>query len=397
MQFSFTPEQEQFRLEVREYLLKEIPLRWKELGYQIWEETDESWAITQEWNRKLGQKGWLALTWPKEYGGLGRSHVEQFILDEEMAAIGTPTGIETAITIGWVCPTIMMFGTEEQRRKYLPSAAKGEITFCLGYSEPNAGSDLASVRTTAVEDGDEFVINGQKVWTTIAHRANYCWLAARTDSDAPKHKGISMFVVDMKTPGISIRPLLNMLGFHSFNEVFFDNVRIPKKNLVGEKNKGWYQLVVALDFERSGVGTPAKVKQMVGKLVQYCNETKRNGRVLAEEPGIRKKLAQLAVDAEVLRILCYRITCLQTKGKIPTSYASVSKVFGAELLGRMCDVGMHILGPFCQINRGSKWAVLQGEVLRLFLAAPSRVMGGGTNEIQKSIIATRRLGLPRVG
>jgi alkylation response protein AidB-like acyl-CoA dehydrogenase len=395
MRFSFTPEQEAFRQEVRETLRQEVPLRWKDLGYQIWEETDESWAITREWNRKLGRKGWLALTWPPEYGGLGRSHVDQFILDEEMAAEGTPTGIETAITIGWVCPTIMIYGTEEQKQQYLPPAARGDITFCLGYSEPNAGSDLAAVRTTAVEEGDTFVVNGQKVWTTIAHRADYCWLAARTDPNVPKHKGISMLIVDMKTPGITVQPLINMTGFHSFNEVFFDNVRVPAKNLVGQKNRGWYQLAIALDFERSGVGTPAKVKKMVEKLVRYCKETRRDGRLLAEEPDVRRKLAQLSVEAEVLRILCYRITWLQTKGKVPSYEASVSKVFGAELLKRLTDGAMHILGPFSQIDRGSKWAALQGEVLRLFLTSPSMGIGGGTNEIQKSIIAMRGLGLPR--
>jgi alkylation response protein AidB-like acyl-CoA dehydrogenase len=395
MRFQFTREEEQFRSEVKAFLQKEVPVRWKELGYQIWEETDESWAITRAWNRKLGEKRWLALTWPREYGGLGRSHVEQFILDEEMAFAGTPTGIETAITIGWVCPTIMIHGSEEQKQNYIPAAARGDITFCLGYSEPNAGSDLAALRTMAKADGDDFLVNGQKVWTTIAHRADYCWLAARTDPEVPKHKGISMFIVDMKTPGITVRPLINMTGFHSFNEVYFDNVRVPGKNLVGQKDRGWYQLAMALDFERSGVGTPARVKRLVEKLVQYCKETKRDGRLLAEDQGIRRPLAQLAVEAEVLRILCYRITSCQTKGKVPNTEASVSKVFGADLLRRTTDAAMHILGPFSQIDRGSKWAPLQGEVLRLFLTSPSMGIGGGTNEIQKSIIATRGLGLPR--
>ncbi len=395
MDFSFTREQEEFRQEVREYLQKEVPQKWRELGYQIWEETDESWAITQEWNRKLGAKGWLALTWPKEYGGLERSHFDQLILDEEMSAAGTPTGIETAITIGWVCPTIMLFGTEEQKMKYLPRAARGEITFCLGYSEPNAGSDLASLRTTAIEDGDDFVVNGQKVWTTIAHRANYCWLAARTDPNAPKHKGVSMFIVDMKSPGIDVRPLINILGFHSFNEVFFDNVRIPKENLVGEKDKGWYQLAVALDFERSGVGLPARARVLVDTLIQFCKETKRDGKPLSEDPIIRKKLAQLAVDAEVLRLLCYRITWLQINNKIPNYEASITKVFSSELLERMADVGMRILGPYSQLDRGSKWSVFDGDILRLFLTAPSLGVGGGTSEIMRSIIAMRGLGLPR--
>jgi alkylation response protein AidB-like acyl-CoA dehydrogenase len=395
MDFSFTREQEEFRQEVREYLQKEVPLKWRELGYQIWEETDESWAITKEWNRKLGEKGWLALTWPKEYGGLGRSHFDQLILDEEMSAAGTPTGIETAITIGWVCPTIMLFGTEEQKKKYLPRAARGEITFCLGYSEPNAGSDLASLRTSAIEDGDDFVVNGQKVWTTIAHRADYCWLAARTDPNAPKHKGVSMFIVDMKSPGIDVRPLINILGFHSFNEVFFDSVRVPKENLVGEKDSGWYQLAVALDFERSGVGLPARARVVIASLVQYCKETKRNGKPLSEDPIIRKKLAQLAVDAEVLRLLCYRITWLQANNRIPNYEASITKVFSSELLERMAHVGMQILGPYSHLDRGSKWAAFDGGILRSFLMAPSIGVGGGTSEIMRSIIAMRGLGLPR--
>jgi len=396
VRFQFTPEQEAFRNEVREFLQEEVPVRWKELGYQIWEETDESWAITRAWNRKLGEKRWLALTWPQEYGGLGRSHIEQFILDEEMAAFGTPTGIETAITIGWVCPTIMIYGTEEQKQKYLPAAALGDLTFCLGYSEPNAGSDLAALRTTAMADGEDFLINGQKIWTTIAHRADYCWLAARTDPEAPKHKGISMFIVDMKAPGITVRPIINMTGFHSFNEVFFDNVRIPAKNLVGQKNRGWYQLAIALDFERSGVGTPAMIKRLVKKLVAYCRETRRDGGLLADDQDIRRQLAQLAVSAEVLRVLCFRITACQVKGKVPNTEASVSKILGAQLLNQATDVAMHVLGPFSQLDRGSKWAPLQGEVLRLFLMSPSMGIGGGTNEIQKSIIATRGLGLPRI-
>lgn len=395
MDFRFSEEEEMFRQEVRRFLQEEVPPRWHELGYGIWEETDESWKITRRWNRILGQKGWLALTWPKQYGGSERSHMDQLILDEEMAAMGTPTGIETMITIGWVCPTIMFFGTEEQKRFYLPRAAKGDIYFCLGYSEPNAGSDLAAVETTASQEGDSFVINGQKVWTTIAHRADYCWLAARTDPDVPKHKGISMMIVDMQTPGITVRPLTNILGFHSFNEVFFDNVKIPKQNLVGEKNQGWYQLVIALDLERSGVGIPAVVMRTLANLVQYCKENKRHGRLLCEDPIIRSKLAQLRVDAEILRLFCYRITWMQANGKVANYEASAAKVFGSELLDRLAAVGMQILGPYSQLDRGSKLAPFNGLIPRQYLNAPSLGIGGGTSEIQRSIIAMRGLGLPR--
>ena len=395
MDFTFTPEQEAFRREVREFLHREVPSRWTELAYMIWEEDDESWAITRVWNRKLGEKGWLALTWPKEYGGQGRSPIDQLILDEESARAGTPSGIETMMTIGWVCPTIMIFGTEEQKRTYLPAAARGEIAFCIGYSEPGAGSDLASISTTAVVQGDAFVINGQKVWTTIAHRADYCWLAARTDPQARKHQGISMLIVDMKTPGITVRPLINILGFHSFNEIFFDDVRIPQANLVGQKNQGWYQLVVALDFERSLVSTPASLQQTIEMLVRYCRETRRNGQKLANDPTIRRKLAYLAVQVEALRLLCYRVTWMQALGKLPSYEASVTKVFASDLLGIAAETGMEILGPFSQIDRGSPWAPLQGRILRSYLTSFSIGIGGGTSEIQRNIIAMRGLGLPR--
>jgi len=395
MDFKFTPEQESFRSEVREFLEKEVPPRWKELAYMIWEEDDESWAITRAWNRKLGEKGWLALTWPEKYGGQGRSAIDQLILDEEIARIGTPTGVETMMTVSWVGNTIMIFGTDKQKDDYLSRAAKGDIVFCCGYSEPGSGSDLASVQTSAVEDGDAYVINGQKVWTTVAHRADYCWLAARTDPDVPKHKGMSMFVVDMKTPGITVRPLINILGFHSFNEVFFDNVRIPKESLVGQKNNGWYQLAVALDFERSGVGIPIQVERTIESLVKFCKETKRNGRLLSEDPVIRLKLAELAVRAQTLKLLCYRIPWMQLNEKMPNYEASITKVFGSELLVHLSDVGMQILGPYSQIDRGSKQAVLQGRIPRSYLMAFSINIGGGTSEIMRNIIAMRGLGLPR--
>ncbi len=394
MDFGFTPEQDAFRMEVREFLEKEVPTRWKELGYGVWEEDDESWELTRKWFRKMGQKGWLALTWPKEYGGKGLSHIYQLILDEEMARVGTPSGIETMITIGWVCPTIMAFGSPEQKEMILPKAAKGEVIFCLGYSEPGAGSDLAGVTTTAIEEGDEFVINGQKVWTTIGHRADYCWMVARTDPDAPKHKGLSMFIVDMKTPGIKVSPLINILGFHSFNEVFFDNVRIPKKNLVGQKNLGWYQLAMALDHERSGVGTPAALNRMVKELVKYCKTTKRDGKVLADDPAVRKKLAQLAVEAEILRMICFRVTSIQEKGNVPNYEASMAKVLTTDLMERMSNTALNILGPYGQLDRGSIRAPFNGLFLRQFLHSPSSV-GGGTSEIQRNIIAMRGLGLPR--
>jgi len=395
MDLNFSKEEEAFRLEVREFVEKEMPDRWKEMGYTYWEEDDESWDITKAWNQKLGEKGWLALTWPVEYGGQDRSLFEKLVFDEEMYRNGrTPTWIEKSMTVDWVCPTIMMFGTNEQKKKYILPAAKGQINFCLGYSEPDSGSDLVSLKTTASKDGDDYIVNGQKIWTTQGHRADYCWLAARTDPEARPHKGISTFVVDMKTPGITVRPIINMVESHSFNEVFFDNVRVPRENLVGKENYGWYQLMVALTFERGVGGFPAHAKQLIQELVQYCNKTEQAGVLLAKNPKIREKLARLSVETEIVKLINYRSTWMQSIGKDDTSGASMAKVLNSYLFVNIANTGMEILGPYCQLDRGSQWAPFQGEFMRWYLNSPSMEIGGGTTEVQLNIIAQRGLGLP---
>ncbi|MCK4330919.1 MAG: acyl-CoA dehydrogenase family protein [Dehalococcoidia bacterium] len=395
MDFKFTDEEEAFREEVRQWLKKEIPQRWIELDPGVWEETEDSWALSRQFQRKLGQKGWIAPAYPKEYGGLEMSHTKRLILAEELAYSRAPVSVEVEITVNWVTPTIMLYGTEKQKKDYVARVAKGDLIFCLGYSEPDAGSDLAALQTRVVEDADEYVINGQKTWCSYGHYADYCWLAARTDPDAPKHKGISMFVVDMKTPGITVRPLINILNRHSFNEVFFDDVRIPKDNLVGEKNSGWYQLAMALDFERSSIGTAAINQRIIEELVQYAKETKCNGETLADDPLVRNELAGVAVENEVLRMMCYRIAWMYSKGLHPSYESSMSMLFGSELIRRLGNVGMRILGPYGQLDVGSKWAVLNARIMRMYLSAISMGVGGGSNEIQRNIIAMRGLGLPR--
>ena len=395
MDFKFTNEEEAFREEVCQWLKKEIPQRWIELDPGIWEETEESWALSRQFQRKLGQKGWMAPAYPKEYGGLEMSHMKRLILAEELAYSRAPVSIEVEITVNWVAPTIMLYGTEKQKKEYVTRVARGDLIFCLGYSEPDAGSDLAALQTRAAEDGDEYVINGQKTWCSYGHYADYCWLAARTDPDASKHKGISMFVVDMKTPGITVGPLINILDRHSFNEVFFDDVRISKDNLVGEKNQGWYQLAMALDFERSSIGTAAINQRIIEELVQYAKETKCNGGTLADDPLIRNELAGVAVENEVLRMMCYRIAWMFSKGLHPSYESSMSMLFGSELIRRLGNVGMRILGPYGQLDVGSKWAVLNARIMRMYLSSISLGVGGGSNEIQRNIIAMRGLGLPR--
>jgi alkylation response protein AidB-like acyl-CoA dehydrogenase len=395
MDFRFTEGEEAFRREVRQWLQREIPQRWIELDPGIWEETEESWALAREFQRRLGRKGWLAPAYPKEYGGLELSHMKRLILSEELAYNRTPISIEEEITVNWVGPSIMPFGTEKQKKEYLTKIAKGDIIFCLGYSEPNAGSDLASLQTRAVEAGDEYVINGQKTWCSYGHLADYCWLAARTDPAASRHEGISIFIVDMKTPGITVRPLINILNRHSFNEVFFDDVHISKENLVGQKNKGWYQLVIALDFERSSIGYAAGNQRIIEELIKYAKETTRNGGPLANDPLIRNELAQLVVENEVARMMAYRIAWMFSKGLHPSYESSMSMVFVSEVMRRTANAGMRILGHYGELDRDSKWAVMNARIMRMCLSSLSIGVGGGSNEIQRNIIAIRGMGLPR--
>jgi alkylation response protein AidB-like acyl-CoA dehydrogenase len=395
MDFRFSEEEEEFREEVRRWLKEAIPPRWNEIDAGLWEETEESWALLRKFQRKLGQKGWLAPAYPKEYGGSEISHVKRLILAEELYHHRAPVGIEMEISVNWVGGAISLFGTEKQKKKYLTEVAKGESCFCLGYSEPNSGSDLASIQTRAVEDGDSWVINGQKTWCSFAHYANYCWLGARTDPNVPKHKGISMFIIDMKTPGITVRPLINILNRHSFNEVFLDDVRVPKDALIGEKNNGWYQLAMALDFERSLIGTAAANQRLIEELIQYVKEAKRSGNSLGDDHLIKDELAELVVENEVLRMMCYRIAWMYSKELHPSYESSMSLLFSSELLRLIANVGMRVLGHYGELAQDSKWAVFSARAMRTYLSCISIGVGGGTNEIQRNIVAMRGLGLPR--
>ncbi|MDM7999984.1 MAG: acyl-CoA dehydrogenase family protein [Dehalococcoidia bacterium] len=395
MDFKFSPEEEAFRQEVRAWVKAEVPPRWYELDPGLWEETDESWALLRDFQRKLGQKGWLAPAYPKEYGGSEMSHIRRLILSEELYYHRAPVGIEMEISVNWVGGAVLLFGNDQQKKKYLSEVARGESCFCLGYSEPNSGSDLASIQTRAVEDGDSWVINGQKTWCSFAHYANYCWLGARTDPSAPKHRGISMFIIDMKTPGITVKPLINILGCHSFNEVFLDDVRVPKDALVGERNQGWYQLAMALDYERSLIGTAAANQRLIEELIEYAREGRASATADHEGQLIRDELAELVVENEVLRMMCYRIAWMYSKGLHPSYESSMSLLFSSDLLRRIAKVGMRVLGHYGEVGPGSHLAVAKARMMRTYLSCLSIGVGGGTNEIQKNIVAMRGLGLPR--
>ena len=388
MDFRFTPDEERFREEVRAFLAQELPPDWDGGAYGEGEEGARD--LGRRITKQLAERKWLAMAWPKEYGGLGASHMQQLIYNEEMSYRGAPGGF--SMGVAWVGPALMIYGTEEQKQRFLPGITSGEDVWCTLYSEPEAGSDLAALQTRAVLDGDEWVINGQKIWTSGADRSNWGWLAARTDPEAPKHKGISTFVVPMDAPGINIRPLINMAGQAGFNEVFFDNVRIPKDYLVGEVNRGWYQVAVALDFERSGIQAYANGRRTLERLVEYAREHPASVR---ENPSLRLRLADRAVELAAGTYIAYRIPWMQSQGIIPNYEASISKLYGSELTQRLAQTGLQLLGLHGVLEPGSPWAPLKGRLERAYLQSVSSTIAAGTSEVQRSIIATRGLGLPR--
>jgi alkylation response protein AidB-like acyl-CoA dehydrogenase len=314
--------------------------------------------------------------------------MEQFIFNQEMARAGAPRS-PNVIGLGWVGPTLILYGTDEQKKRFLPKIISNEEFWCQGFSEPEAGSDLAALQTRAVLDGDDYVINGQKIWTSGAHGAHWMILLARTDPDAPKHKGISYFLLDMKQPGVSVRPLVNMTESHDFNEVFFDNVRVPKENLIGEENRGWYIGTATLDFERSGIATGVSHGLMVQGLVDYAREHNGHDRTL------RYELAERTIEAQVEQMLNYQVIGVQMRGLVPSNEASIAKLYSTELDQRIADTGMKMLGLYSQITRDSGHAPLEGRMPAMYMYATTSTIGGGTSEVQRNIIAQRGLGMPR--
>ena len=394
MDIKFTQREEDFRQEIRDFLQETLPEDWDPLG-QTGKSAEEQHSFTRRMTGVLADKGWLTLAWPEEYGGQGRSIMEQVIYSEEMSYKNVPgTELGTG-AISWVGPVLMIAGTEEQKSEHLPPIARGERLWCTLYSEPGSGSDLASLQTLATRDGDDYVINGQKIWTSSAHVADWGWLAARTNPDAPKHRGISIFMLDMKSPGVTVRPIENMAGGRDFNEVYFDDVRVPSGNLVGQEDRGWYTLAVALDFERSGVGYSAGARRTLDALVKYVKQTERNGEPLSKNQNVRRKLAQRFTETEVSRWLSYKVAWMQSQGMVPNAEASMSKMYGTELTQRVARTGMEILGMAGQISQGSKWSPLEGHIQQLYLSSVSSTIAAGTSEIQRNIVAQRGLGLPR--
>jgi len=395
MDFRLSPEEEAFRQEVRDWLKENLPKDWSGDRFTLDPERDsETWNIYREFAGKLAAKKWVAPAWPVEYGGLGLSVIQQLIFNEEMATQQAPLGY-SIIGVGWAGPTIIVYGTEEQKQKHLGAITNAETMWCQGFSEPNAGSDLASLQTRAVRDGDDYVINGEKVWTSGAHLADWCILLARTDPEATKHKGISYFLLDMKTPGVTVQPLIDMMDNHAFNQMFFDNVRVPKDCLLGEENRGWYMAATTLDFERSSIGGAVGGRRMVEELVAYARDTKRNGKRLSEEVTVRVRLADAALEVEIGRMLSYRVASMQQRGLVPNYESSIAKLFNTDMQFRLAKAGLEIMGLYGQLEPQSKYAPLRGKFERQYLWQTGMIVGGGTPEIQRNIIAMRGLGLPR--
>lgn len=395
MDFQYTPEQDAFRLRVRSWLAEHLPSELK-----VEDAMDERVAPNREifdkrmaWHKQLYQAGWIGLAWPKEYGGQGAELMEQIIYNEEYAHARAPI-LPGYVGLGLAGPTIAQWGSEEQKQYFLPRILQGELVWCQGYSEPGSGSDLASLQTRAVEDGDEFVVNGQKVWTSGAQYADWMVLLARTDPEAPKHKGISYFLLDMKTPGVSVRPLVLLNGHSHFNEVFFEDVRIPKANLLGPKNEGWKVAITTLMFERSAAGGGGGGSQ-IRRLAELAKQVEIDGRPAWQHSWVRQRLAAFEIEKEALKYTRLRSLTRQLRGQPPGPEGSILKLAGSELGVRIAAFASELLGPYALLEAETEAVPDAPRWLNRVLSARQYTIAGGTSEIQHNIIGERVLGLPK--
>jgi alkylation response protein AidB-like acyl-CoA dehydrogenase len=397
MHLSYTPDEQQYRDQVRAWLAANLPSNWEGLGDGTSENMDQWIAFLKDWQRKLYEAGWAGISWPKEYGGRGATINEQLIFTEEMALAKAPNSMNVAIGIELVGPGIIHHGTEAQKLRYLRKILSAEEIWCQGFSEPGAGSDLASLQTRAVLEDDHFVVTGQKVWTSWAEYSDFCILLARTDPAAPKHKGISCLLVDMRSPGVTIRPTVQITGEAEFSEVFFDGVRVPRENLVGEINQGWAVAMTILMHERgtSAIGYQIRFRNELDELIGLAKAFEREGHRASEDPLLRQKLAQSYIEVEILKYNIYRsATQIMRSGK-PGPESSITKLFWSEMDRRQKEAGMEMLGMYSQLVRGSRRAVDNGRWQRAFLWSRAGTIYAGSSEIQRNIIAERVLGMPK--
>ena len=392
MDFRFSEKEEELRAEVRQFCREEppesFPCEFEDEGYGF-----GGWS--RAFTRRLGEKGWLSIPWPKEYGGLGGTVMERFVCAEELAYHRAPQYAH--FFNDSVGASIVSHGTEAQKREFLPLMARAEIVFATGLSEPGAGSDLLNTATRAVKDGSDYILNGQKIWPTGAHLAEWCLMLARTDPEAPKSRGLSIFLVDMRSRGVTVNPIIDMAGCKSFNEIFLEDIRVPKRYLLGQENRGLPMVFESLEGDRfwGRCLRHAGSKRDLEELVEYVNEAKYNGRSLKENQVLRDTLAEIAVELEVGRWITYRTAWLLNKGATLNYEASVVKTFADELGQRLANVALQILGPQVQLRDNSRWAGLRERFALLYKFNRGLSLAGGTSEIQRNTIALRGLGLPR--
>jgi alkylation response protein AidB-like acyl-CoA dehydrogenase len=394
MDLNFSPEQEQFRAKVQAFLRDNLPPGWGKPGFR-----PAGMSMTdflRDWQRRLYEGGFLGMAWPKEYGGQGASQIEMAIFNEEVARLRAPAPLNV-LGLTMAAPTIITYGTDEQKKRYLSKILSCEEIWCQGFSEPNSGSDLAAARTRAELQGDEFIVNGQKVWTTLGHIADWCMLVVRTDPDAPKHRGLSYLLVDMKSPGITVRPLRQMTGESEFNEMFFEDVHVPRQNLLGALNEGWRVATTTLMNERgtTALASVMRYRIVFEEILDLVRSMQRNGASATSDPMVRQRLAQFYVELEMLRFTSYRAFSQILRGGNPGPEGSISKLAWSELNQRMQEFVIELEGPASQLVKGSPHAVQGGRWQHHFLRSRANTIEGGTSEIQRNIIAERVLGLPR--
>jgi alkylation response protein AidB-like acyl-CoA dehydrogenase len=385
-----TPQEEQFRTELRAWLHENMPTPF-EGDTSTPEGAKAEFEYLKAWQRKVFEGGWAGISWPKEYGGRGAGLIEQAIFQEEFALAGAPT-LVNALGLAIIGPTIIAEGTEEQKQRFVSKILSCEEVWCQGFSEPNAGSDVAALGTKAVLDGDHYVVNGQKIWTTLAHVSEWCLLLTRTDFDAPKHKGITAFLVDMKTPGVEVRPLRQITGEAEFNEVYFTNARIPVGNMLGELNKGWGIAITTLMNERANLGGSMYIsfKKQFETLVERSREISNNGKIVAKDPVARQKMAQAYLDLEVFRHNANRALSKMTKSKVPGPEGSILKIYWSELNQRFQQTAQEVLGPVAQQKDFDN-----GDWIYGYLRCRANTIEAGTSEILRNLVAERVLGLPK--
>jgi alkylation response protein AidB-like acyl-CoA dehydrogenase len=409
MDWTDSAEQAEFRAEVQELIDNGLPAGYENGGNWVADRKSDDPEVSGRalaWQQALAAKGWIAPHWPKEYGGAGLTPIEQFIFKQQMTLAGAPAvGGQGVSQLG---PTIIVHGTDEQKEEHLSKILSGEVNWQQGYSEPGSGSDLASLQTRAIRDGDDFVVNGQKIWTSGAQYADWLYVLTRTDPEAPKHRGISFMLMKMDTPGISIRPLIDMAQNHTFNETFFEDVRVPALNVVGELNRGWYVGATLLDFERSNITGAISSRKTIEKLINYVHTDEGTERSrLNESDALRHQVAECFIESEVQFNFSFRIISMQAAGQIPNYEASTSKLFNSELNQTLARTGTQVFGQYAQFwghtdsvtdvsdAKPNEYAPLDGDFTRSYVFSVASTIAAGSSEIQRNIIATRGLGLPR--